>query len=192
MTRRATGPPASGPVARARGRERERRRCACSSHRGGLSSPSTASSAPGSLVLLLEQLPERPMGVNRPPASSQKQGRANPMITTTATPILPTLHVGLDVAKLTLEVDLAGRRLALPNTAAGHRSLLAHLHRWHTRTGQSGPTWSARAAGATSARSSPPCKPAASRSACTTPPACAPSPVPRAGWPRPTRWTPPS
>ena len=48
-----------------------------------------------------------------------------------------TLHVGLDVAKLTLQVDLAGRNLALPNTPAGHRSLLTHLRRFQTKTGRS-------------------------------------------------------
>ena len=49
---------------------------------------------------------------------------------------LTTIHVGLDVAKLTLQVDLAGRELALPNTPAGHRSLLAHLRRLQAKTGQ--------------------------------------------------------
>ena len=48
-----------------------------------------------------------------------------------------TIHVGLDVAKLTLPVDLAGRELALPNTPAGHRSLLTHLRRWQAKTGRS-------------------------------------------------------
>ena len=47
-----------------------------------------------------------------------------------------TIHVGLDVAKLTLQVDLAGRTLALPNTPAGHRSLLTHLRRLQAKTGQ--------------------------------------------------------
>lgn len=47
-----------------------------------------------------------------------------------------TLHVGLDVAKLTLQVDLAGRSVALANTAAGHRSLLTQLHRLATKTGR--------------------------------------------------------
>ena len=45
-----------------------------------------------------------------------------------------TIHVGLDVAKLTLQIDLAGRSLALANTAAGHRALLAHLRRLQTKT----------------------------------------------------------
>ena len=40
------------------------------------------------------------------------------------------------MAKLTLQVDLAGRDLALPNTAAGHRSLLTHLRRWQAKTGR--------------------------------------------------------
>ena len=48
-----------------------------------------------------------------------------------------TLHVGLDVAKLTLQVDLAGRDLALPNTPAGHRSLLIHLRRLQAKTARS-------------------------------------------------------
>lgn len=53
------------------------------------------------------------------------------------TPIPPSpLHVGLDVAKLTLQVDLAGRSLALANTPAGHRSLLTHLRRLQAKTGQ--------------------------------------------------------
>ncbi len=53
------------------------------------------------------------------------------------TPMLPTtIHIGLDVAKLTLQADLAGRALALPNTPAGHRSLLAHLRRWQAKTGR--------------------------------------------------------
>ena len=52
-------------------------------------------------------------------------------------PSLPSiLHVGLDVAKLTLQVDLAGKSLAVANTAAGHRSLLAHLRRLATKTGR--------------------------------------------------------
>ena len=51
-------------------------------------------------------------------------------------PLPPTIHVGLDVAKLTLQVDLQGKALALPNTPAGHRSLLTHLRRLQTRTGQ--------------------------------------------------------
>ena len=45
-----------------------------------------------------------------------------------------TIHIGLDVAKLTLQVDLAGRELALPNTPAGHRSLLTHLRRLQAKT----------------------------------------------------------
>ena len=48
----------------------------------------------------------------------------------------PTIHVGLDVAKLTLQVDLAGRELALANTPAGHKSLLTHLRRLQAKTGQ--------------------------------------------------------
>ena len=48
-----------------------------------------------------------------------------------------TLYVGLDVAKLTLQADLAGRSVALANTASGHRTLLVHLRRWQARTGQS-------------------------------------------------------
>ena len=47
-----------------------------------------------------------------------------------------TIHVGLDVAKLTLQVDLAGRTLALANTPAGHRSLLTHLRRLQAKTGR--------------------------------------------------------
>ena len=47
-----------------------------------------------------------------------------------------TLHVGLDVAKLTLQIDLAGRSLALANTVAGHRTLLTHLRRLQARTGR--------------------------------------------------------
>lgn len=54
----------------------------------------------------------------------------------TPPPTLSTLHVGLDVAKLTLQVDLAGRELALANTATGHQSLLAHLRRWQAKTGR--------------------------------------------------------
>ena len=48
-----------------------------------------------------------------------------------------TLHVGLDVAKLTLQVDLAGKDLALANTPAGYKSLLTHLCRLQTKTGRS-------------------------------------------------------
>ena len=51
------------------------------------------------------------------------------------TPTAPTLHVGLDVAKLTLQVNLAGRSVAVANTPAGHRSLLTHLRRLQTKTG---------------------------------------------------------
>lgn len=47
-----------------------------------------------------------------------------------------TIHIGLDVAKLTLQLDLAGRTLALPNTPAGHRSLLTHLRRLQAKTGR--------------------------------------------------------
>ena len=47
-----------------------------------------------------------------------------------------TIHLGLDVAKLTLQVDLAGRTLALPNTPAGYRTLLTHLRRLHLKTGR--------------------------------------------------------
>ena len=46
----------------------------------------------------------------------------------------PTFYVGLDVAKLTLQVDLAGRPLALANTPAGHRTLLTHLRRLQLKT----------------------------------------------------------
>ena len=46
------------------------------------------------------------------------------------------VHIGLDVAKLTLQVDLAGRELALPNTPAGHRSLLTALRRLQLKTGR--------------------------------------------------------
>ena len=51
-------------------------------------------------------------------------------------PPLTTIHVGLDVAKLTLQIDLHGKELALPNTPAGHRSLLTHLRRLQTKTGR--------------------------------------------------------
>ena len=58
------------------------------------------------------------------------------MKTPPATPTPTTLHVGLDVAKLTWQVDLAGRDLALPNTPAGHRSPLTHLRRLQAKTGR--------------------------------------------------------
>ena len=45
------------------------------------------------------------------------------------------IHVGLDVAKLTLQADLQGKELALANTPAGHRSLLVHLRRLQAKTG---------------------------------------------------------
>ena len=48
----------------------------------------------------------------------------------------PTLYIGLDVAKLTLQADLAGRSVALANTPAGHRSLLTHLRRLQAKTGR--------------------------------------------------------
>ena len=51
-------------------------------------------------------------------------------------PTSTTLHVGLDVAKLTLQADLQGKDLAIPNTPAGHRSLLTHLRRLQTKTGR--------------------------------------------------------
>ena len=47
-----------------------------------------------------------------------------------------TLHVGLDVAKLTLQVDLAARSLALANIPAGHRTLLNHLRRLQAKVGR--------------------------------------------------------
>ena len=47
-----------------------------------------------------------------------------------------TLYVGLDVAKLTLQLDLAGFPLALANTLTGHRSLLAHLRRLQAKSGR--------------------------------------------------------
>ena len=52
-------------------------------------------------------------------------------------PLTPsTLYVGLDVAKLTLQVDRHGKSLAVANTPAGHRSLLAHLRRLQAKTGR--------------------------------------------------------
>lgn len=50
--------------------------------------------------------------------------------------LLSTLHVGLDVAKLTLQLDLAGCPLALANTPAGHCTLLNHLRRLQAKTGR--------------------------------------------------------
>jgi transposase len=38
-----------------------------------------------------------------------------------------TIYTGLDIAKLNLQLDLAGRAYDLPNTAAGHRRLLKLL-----------------------------------------------------------------
>jgi transposase len=49
---------------------------------------------------------------------------------------LSAAYVGLDVAKLTLQADLVGKPLAIANTPAGHRSLLAHLRRLQARTGR--------------------------------------------------------
>ena len=40
---------------------------------------------------------------------------------------MTTIHVGLDIAKLNLQLHLAGRIQDLPNTAAGHRRLLKLL-----------------------------------------------------------------
>jgi transposase len=40
---------------------------------------------------------------------------------------MPTIHTGLDIAKLNLQLHLAGRIHDLPNTAAGHRRLLKLL-----------------------------------------------------------------
>jgi hypothetical protein len=40
---------------------------------------------------------------------------------------MPTIYVGLDIAKLNLQLHLAGRFHDLPNTAAGHRRLLKLL-----------------------------------------------------------------
>ena len=57
------------------------------------------------------------------------------MMVTRSHSLPTTIHLGLDVAKLTLQIDLAGRELALPNTPAGHRSLLTHLRRLHAKTG---------------------------------------------------------
>ena len=45
----------------------------------------------------------------------------------------PVIYVGLDVAKLTLQIDLQGKALAVANTSAGHKSLLTHLRRLHTK-----------------------------------------------------------
>ena len=59
------------------------------------------------------------------------------MVTSSQVPPPTTIHVGLDVAKLTLQVDLHGKALALANTPAGHRSLLTHLRRLQTKTGRS-------------------------------------------------------
>ena len=44
------------------------------------------------------------------------------MVTKSQVTTPTTIHVGLDVAKLTLQVDLQGKALALPNTPAGHRT----------------------------------------------------------------------
>lgn len=40
---------------------------------------------------------------------------------------MTTIYAGLDIAKLNLQLHLAGRLYDLPNTAAGHRRLLKHL-----------------------------------------------------------------
>ena len=40
---------------------------------------------------------------------------------------MTTIHTGLDIAKLNLQLDLTGRAYDLPNTAAGHRRLLKLL-----------------------------------------------------------------
>ena len=40
---------------------------------------------------------------------------------------MTTIYAGLDIAKLNLQLDLAGRGHDLPNTAAGHRRLLKLL-----------------------------------------------------------------
>jgi transposase len=40
---------------------------------------------------------------------------------------MPTIYAGLDIAKLNLQLHLAGRFYDLPNTAAGHRRLLKLL-----------------------------------------------------------------
>lgn len=40
---------------------------------------------------------------------------------------MTTIHTGLDIAKLNLQLDLAGRPHDLPNTTAGHRQLLKLL-----------------------------------------------------------------
>ena len=97
-------------------------------------SPSTARTAPDSLVLA-RTVARAAFTQTR--TSSHKQGRANPMMVTTLLPT--TIHVGLDVAKLTLQVDLQGKsQLALPNTSAGHRSLLTHLRRLQAKTGLPG------------------------------------------------------
>ena len=59
------------------------------------------------------------------------------MMVTRSQSLTPTtIHVGLDVAKRTLQVDLQGKELALPNTPAGHRSLITHLRRLQTKTGR--------------------------------------------------------
>lgn len=41
--------------------------------------------------------------------------------------IIPILYVGLDIAKLSLELHLAGHSHALANTAKGHAKILKHL-----------------------------------------------------------------
>ena len=52
----------------------------------------------------------------------------------TTTTTTTSIYVGLDVAKLTLQGDLQGKALAVANTPAGHRSLLTHMQRLHTKT----------------------------------------------------------
>jgi len=49
--------------------------------------------------------------------------------TMTMTMTTPTAYAGLDVAKLTLDLHLAGRHHPLPNTPAGHRRLVRWLQK---------------------------------------------------------------
>ena len=102
------------------------------------------------------------------------------MMVIAAPTCLPVAYVGLDVAKLALQADLAGKPLAVANTPAGHRTLLTHLRRLQARTGRpvhvvcEGTGGYERAVVAALQAADQPAS------------------VPKAAWPRPTSWMPPS
>jgi len=98
---------------------------------------------------------------------------------------LNILHVGLDVAKLSLQLHLAGRFHSLANDAKGYAQLLKHLH------GHPAVHVVCEATGGYEQASCAPCRRRASPSASSRPGVSVTSPAPTASAPRPIPLMPP-